>query len=280
MGTRRSRHNKGRKPLYKDYRTVAADLIRGRAPHGGYLWENHMGWTDEFELKLQVLCEADIADFDAVEHVMARNASACFWRARERHLIIPREWVNKFQPSRYVKKNGLRPPKESPLAYPYIQRVRTEHADLLAINALIPKTIPDDRRADMCQEIAIAILEGRTTLADLQAKSAKGNNSAYFIRKFWKDNFEDGGQALAFSIVDDDNKEFMAASAIAAREWHDGELNERRVYRDSFRAFTPTQIEAVWDDNITRAQMSFHEAGKFLSRDEIERMLEEYGIEA
>jgi transposase-like protein len=60
---------------------------------------------------------------------------------------------------KYGKSTGRR----QALCYPFIPALNTprpEHELLMAINAAVPHDIPEDRRADICQELAIAILIG------------------------------------------------------------------------------------------------------------------------
>lgn len=91
------------------------------------------------------------------------------------------------------------------LAYPFVPRVREEHADLIAVNALVPRSLPG--REDVCQEIMLALLEGQTTLAEL--KALRGNVSA-FIKRFRSLNLEQSGYAISL-----DQPRFDGTS------WHD-----------------------------------------------------------
>ncbi len=265
MGTRRSKHNKGRKALYKDHRTVAMNLIARPLP--GRYWTG-CNWASSDELKLSILCEAD-ADIEASADVLGRKPSAIAHRAKDTGLTLPRQWSQLILPKRSKREVISRPSGQ--LAYPYLGKAKPEHADILAINAIVPKALPEHVRADVCQEIMIAILEGRTTLEKL--RSRKGSAS-YFIRRFYKNNYEDGGRALSFSI--EDNRSYdEIASSIAAKEWHHEQLVERHRFSDSIQIVTPpTQLEAVWRDQVGRFRLAKNEIGQFLSFEEAANLLE------
>lgn len=267
MGTRRSRHNKGRKPSYKDHREIAMHLIaHPKTDWGSWAWTSTW-WSDVEKFKLDVLCEADI-DVEQAANVLGRSPRSIAHRARDFGLVLPPDWSKIIRP-KYVPRQ--RQPMEAALAYPYIRKVRDEHADLLAINEMIPKSIPDNMRADMCQEIMLAVLEGRATLEALRAKRASG---AYFIKKFYHDNYEAGGQAISFQQTDDDWTSERVASSIAAKEWHREQFTDRNSHADTLKTFTPPiQFEAAWRDQIGRITLRHHELGQFLSEEEVEEML-------
>lgn len=274
MGTHRSRHNKGRKPFYKDHRRVAADLIArpmypdmcGSGRNGWY--STRTWWSEVDRCKVEILCEAD-SDIEASADALGRAPSTIAWQARELGLTLPGQWAKIIAP----KNKRPRIERTSPLAYPYIVKPRPEHADLLAINAIIPKSIPDDMRADMCQEIMVALLEGRTTIDVLKSRD---KSAAYFMRKFYKDNYEDSGRALSFSPIDDDKRSYdEIASAIAAKEWHADQFYERGKAQTEFRRFTPAvQFEAAWNDQVRRRQIALDQIGQFLSHDEVAELLD------
>jgi hypothetical protein len=149
--------------------------------------------------------------------------------------------------------------------------VRDEHADLLAVNAIIPKGIAENMRADMCQEIMLAILEERTTLEALRAKSA---NAAYFIKKFYHDNYEAGGHAISFQDTDEDWDSDSVASSIAAKEWRENQTRHDRGLIDARTYTPPVQFEAAWQDQIGRIHINIQQLGHYLTREEVEEILE------
>lgn len=266
MGTRRSKHNKGRKPFYKDHRLTAAHLLdrpwAGEAFRGFYTM-TRTWWKPLEEFKLEILCEAN-ADIDRSADVFGRKPTTLAYHARDCGYVLPAQWSRLIAPKRRTSNPGA-------LNYPYIITLRDEHADLMAVNTIIPKSIPDNMRADMCQEIMVAILEGRTTLDQLRAKKANG---AYFVNKFYHDNYEQGGHAISFNDTDEDWDSDAVASSIAAKEWHREQFTERTRYGESIRTFTPpTQFEAAWQDQVRRIQLKHHELGQFLDAEEVEELL-------
>lgn len=273
MGTRRSRHNKGRKAVYKDHRAVCQNLLSSHMYMGGAWLDTRRQWQPTTVFALDVLCEAD-ADVEASADALGRAPSTLCWRAREEGFTLPTQWSRLIAPKRAKK---IVSPNRSDLAYPYITNIRPEHADIVAINAMIPRAVPDSMRGDMCQEIMLAIIEGRTTLEKLKAKS---QSAQYYIRKFYKDNFEQSGHAMSFSVGvgdgDDERSYDEIASSIAAREWH----HDRKVHENdsAYRLATvtmPDQFEAAWRDQVNRTHLSMHDMGCFIGRDEVEKMLED-----
>lgn len=258
------------KPVYKDHRLVAKHLI-SKPIYGGGWYNTRTWWTDLDKFKLSVLCEAN-SDVEASADAIGRSPTSIAHRARDFGMVVPKDWLRLITPKRTAKLN-------TPAAnYPFITKTRDEHADLLAVNNIIPKSISENMRADMCQEIMLAILEGRTTIAALEAKKA---NSAYFIKKFYHDNYEAGGHAISFSANDEGWNSDDIASSIAAKEWRREEYATTGRYSDAARrTFTaPSQFEAAWKDQVIRAHLQSHELEQFLSFEEVEEMMEEESAE-
>jgi transposase-like protein len=72
----------------------------------------------------------------------------------------------------------------SALCYPFISATaakRPDHELLLMINDAVPRTIPEDRRADICQELAIAILIGDEDVANLKTAWMKMSRKVYAL---------------------------------------------------------------------------------------------------
>ena len=253
--------------LVADHRSVASRLISNPMP-GWYWTRTH--WRSVDELKLGVLCDAK-ADIEASADAIGRSPTSIAHRARDTGLTLPKQWAALIAPKRSSKKLILEPRS---MAYPYIAKARPEHADILAINAIVPNGLPESMRGDVCQEIMIAILEGRTTLEQLKARNG---TAAYFIRQFYKDNFEQGGNALSFNSADDDRSYDEAAASVAAREWAQGKQAElARDYTAATRLpFTPpNQFEAAWRDQVGRFRISRQDLGQLLSYEEAEELLE------
>lgn len=278
MGTRKCRHNKGRKPFYKDHRAVCAHLLShpkypgfaggrdGPSTTGNGWYDTRTWWTGREQFALKILCEAD-APIEGAADALGRKPTSIAHRARDWGITLPLEWARLLAPRK--RKRSLIVPRAN-LSYPFIAKPRPEHADLLAINEIVPKALPDQMRADVCQEIMIAILEGRTTLDALRAQKA---SAAYYIKKFWRDNHEDAGYAISFQSTDDDWNSDAVASSIAAKEWHAKQFADRSAANDTYRTFTPpVQFEAAWQDQVGRLQLKHQELGQFLNREEIEEL--------
>lgn len=241
------------KLLYKDFRTMAAEIIA--RPMFGWFWTG-THWSPADEFKLSVLCEAD-ADIEAAADAIGRKPTSIAHRARDTGLTLPQQWSKLIMPKR------IRKPREAAVGimpYPYISKANSANADLLAIDALVPKGMPEHIRADVCQEVMIAILEGRTTLEAL--RSRKGTVS-YFIRRFYKDNYEDSGRALSFSVEDERSYDEIASARGLKDDYHD------------LRVIThATQLDAVWRDQVGRFRLKMNDIGQFLSREEAEELLD------
>lgn len=266
------------KPFSKDHQTTAAQILSHKRYGGGW-YDRNLNWRGEDLLALDILCEAD-ADHEGAADALGRPPSNLAHKARDVGFTLPREWARLIAPKRAKKPRIINP---GPLAYPYIQKLRPEHADIVAINNLIPKSIPDHMRSDMCQEIMLAILEGRTTLEKLKDR---GRSAQYFIRKFYKDNFEDGGNALSFNTAGNDEDMEAAARSIERKEWHYGQLTERHRYANGSHLRVTTsanQLEACWNDQVGKVRFDLNKAGMFLTHDEVEEIMsqDEYsGIDA
>jgi hypothetical protein len=83
------------------------------------------------------------------------------------------------------------------LAYPFMVQPRDEHALLLAVNNWVPHYIPG--REDICQEIMLAVLDGRVTIDALAGRKQMGTKKEIrkFIGSFSRGNYEYGGFALS-----------------------------------------------------------------------------------
>lgn len=172
-----------------------------------------------------------------------------------------------------------RRPAVPTLTYPYILVPRAEHADILAINDLVPQCYPEAMRADICQEVALAVIDGRVTIDELRTQREK---AAWFLRKFWRDNHEDGGRAVTFEAVDDERSYDEIAASLAAKEWHQSEINDRRNAFGAFATFNaPTQIEETFAGQVRRKWVAMQESAlqsgdmrDMLSIQEVEALME------
>lgn len=124
-------------------------------------------------------------------------------RYRERHA----DRLKAKGAARYARKRKSKPRTipAAALAFPYLATARPEHADYLAINQLVPQAAPG--REDWVQDMALAILEGRATLAALQADPRA---VAKFGTRHRAASFEQSGHAVSLSQPRRDG-----------RSWHD-----------------------------------------------------------
>lgn len=73
-------------------------------------------------------------------------------------------------------------PRTSDAMWPYNPSPKADGAELIsAVNAAIPKRVPEQVRADISQEMILGILEGEISLEDV-----KKQVNAY-LRRFWKE---------------------------------------------------------------------------------------------
>lgn len=299
MGTHRSRHNKGRKPLYKEKRD-RTDWKRDPRLPGVYTspaaWNEYLGHLATMSTitasKLPGMPsraafakkrQHDLA-FDAIasQIIAGRSLQAnsgrvpiaeATWKAVAAKASLHSPEAISIEPGMpsvaaiYKRRRVdadfnaifLRRQRPITLAYPYIVSRRSEHADVLEVNSLVPKSFSGDRRADICQEILLALLEGRTTMEQLRARRDDAN---FFIKKFWRDNFEMSGHAVSLdsTVGDSDQTYYQVASSIAAKEWHFGTMNDRRSARDALATFhPPTQIEDAFIGQVRRKWIAMQE---------------------
>jgi hypothetical protein len=169
--------------------SVPALLARPRYPwsddSGSYFdqgtwWE----WCDE--TALAALCAAG-ASLQKSAYALGRAPTTLAHRASDTGLKLPREWREA------ITKRRAANPRGPLLQYPFISAARGEHAEILAVNALIPRGLPDYERADIIQEIMLALLEKRFTLAEMRDPRIVRQ----FIKGFRSSNFEDCGYALS-----------------------------------------------------------------------------------
>ncbi len=94
------------------------------------------------------------------------------------------DWhISRTRPWRYVAppRKDRQPRERITEYYPYIKGpVLDDHALLVAVDKLVPKGYNDDTRADICQDMIVAILTGETTLENMAADKAK------YVKGFFK----------------------------------------------------------------------------------------------
>lgn len=185
---------------------------------------------------------------------------------------VVREWSQVFT-RRHAVPPRPKPIRKRPvtratmLAYPFIVKPREEYADIIKINTLVPKSLPG--RADVCQAIMLAILEGETSLEALHARGA-----GFFIKRFYSQNHEQAGHAIPLDTTRDDWGGDTMLSSLAAKEWARERYADEMNCATAWRAFTPaTQLHEAWQDQIRRRQLHHHAQGEFYSADEVEELL-------
>lgn len=147
-------------------------------------------WLRTDDVALAALCKYE-APLEKSADGLGRSPTSIAHRARDTGLTLPPEWRDAIR---------MRKPKIerlAPLQYPYIRHVRGEHAELLHVNSLVPRSMPDELRADVCQEIMLAIWEGRITIDELQS-NPKALRS--FTAQARTNNFECGGYAISLDV--------------------------------------------------------------------------------
>lgn len=189
--------------------------------------------------------------------------------------------------------------------YPYMvhdSKRPDEGADLVRlVNAAVPATLPEQWRADVCQEMIIGVLSGDISKGNLHDHVKK------YIRSQFKANptmFE--GNMLKFSLDaplgDDDGDATMhdrlngeaydpsmdleferdyqdawdtADRSLAAKDWHYDQLQDRQSALDSYQRFQrPTQLDDVYNLQIRDKQAELQMNGDVLYRDDVIELLE------
>ena len=181
--------------------SVPALLARPRCMDAAWIWTGTF-WSREEDVALLALCNAQ-APLERSADGLGRSPTSIAHRASDTGLRLPPEWRSAISKRRPRKEAAPR----IALAYPYITDVRGEHAELLAVNALVPHGLPDHMRADVCQEIMLAIWQGKTSVAELQSDRALVGK---FIKSIRVLNYEDRGFALS-----------LDAPMADGRSWYD-----------------------------------------------------------
>lgn len=116
------------------------DLVPGLKEYVRELMHNNPGWY------FSGVRLPEISEY--------RIRSDRYWRAPAKKDRQPREYITEF--------------------YPYIKGEPTDdHALLLAVEQLVPKTLSNDVRGDICQDMLVAILTGEVTLDNLRDERPK-----------------------------------------------------------------------------------------------------------
>lgn len=200
-------------------------------------------WSEAEQEALTKFCGVT-ADIEKVANALGRTPTSVVHRAIDSGLLPAYQWRKILpMPKKIIRIND---DASAPLLqFPYIRKVRDEHADILAVNELVPKHIPSDMRADIVQEAMLALLEGRITIEGLKGKEGKAR---WFVSQFYKNNFEQAGHALSLTVEGRDGDEYDRIEAsISQDEWRGEQMNEKRNAWDAVnqRFYAPSQIDDV-----------------------------------
>lgn len=147
-------------------------------------------WTRPEIVGLTALCEAK-APLEKSADGLGRAPTTLAHRAIALGLSLPKEWRDA------VTKKKLASAPRQALAYPFIVNVRGEHDDLLAVNSLVPRGLPDHMRADVCQEIMLALWQKQVSLEELRRDKSLVRK---FVSGFRKANLEAGGYVMSLDV--------------------------------------------------------------------------------
>ena len=153
--------------------------------YGGHWLDSGRNWNRPDLVGLAALCKFS-APIEQSADALGRAPSMLAHRARDMGLKLPPEWRDAIT----TRKSG----GAKLLSYPYIIEARGEHADLIEVNSLVSQGLPEHMRADVCQEIMLALWEKRFTLSEFKSSPKLVNQ---FIRSARKLNYEAGGYALS-----------------------------------------------------------------------------------
>lgn len=178
----------GRSPISKPMiELISVPQLLDSPRYRGLWLDNGRNWARPDSVALKALCEAK-ASLEKSADALGRSPTSIAWRASDTGLILPPEWREAIRPKRKPASQG------AVLQYPYIATVRGEHETLLAVNSLVPHGLPTHLRADICQEIMLALWTKEVELTALQSDP---RIVRAFITKTRKANYEGGGYALS-----------------------------------------------------------------------------------
>jgi hypothetical protein len=134
---------------------------------------------------------------------------------------VRRPWRNRI----YVKSTKVgklwTPRSTQPLNYPYLihkpQDGNLERTMMLAVNAAVPRGLPDFLRADICQDLIVAILSG-----DIKIEDLRGSVREYTGKILKMHPIKYGDLSLDASIGDDDDRTFgdiLSEASYRGLEW-------------------------------------------------------------
>lgn len=163
-------------------------LLSRPAFWGGGWYNTRLHWKRRDSVALLLLCESRTSIEKAAE-VLGRSPTSMAHRARDTGLHLPVEWRDLI-----IKRKPRDESSRDAMQYPYVKEVRGEHADLLLVNRMVPHGLPSHIRADVCQEIMLALWQREVSIEELRADRKLIGK---FISGAKKANLEGGGYALS-----------------------------------------------------------------------------------
>lgn len=142
------------------------------APRNGWLDVNFL-WSAQDIADLKILADAKI-EKSKIADSLGRSIGAITEKAASLGLRLPRKLrlITK-------KPHVIKSPRIPLLSFPYVSKRTDAAGDLLAINELVPRAMPEFMRADIVQEIMVAVLSGETTIAELRIGGVRRFVSMY-----------------------------------------------------------------------------------------------------
>lgn len=322
MGTRRSKHNCGRKPRRKDNTAIvckaiwetpnfkkdepaaeelltapslsvprknpyhekyrqerlspapeksAAEILGRFRTDSPYRMNQRLNWSQSDLTRLRILADAGI-DPSKVASVLGREEKSIAYKARDVGICVPSTWSAYLPKPKYVAR-----PRERRvlLNYPFfIQVDKDKDADLVAVHKLVPKSIPDHMRGDICQDILLAVYEGKVNLATLQRRP---DLVKQFVSRWRKENLERGGYGMMSIDPYGDDKRSWEEQVAAKADWDHRQLNDARGnWEAQSMLFTPaTQIDEIYMREVHREHLRLVDAGETIGFEEVLRRVEE-----
>lgn len=231
------------------------ELGRPRYAVSGLHLSTRTWWSDSEKAALRAFCDRG-SDIHKVSDALGRSPTSIVSYAKDSGLAPSFQWRSILPMAKKIIRAG-NVSDAALLQFPYIVKPRDEHSELLAANALIPKSIPPHMRADIVQEIMLALLEGRVTIDDLKAKQA---NVRWFVTKFYRENFEQAGHALSLTAEHDGDEYDRIDASVSQDEWRIEQINEKRRAWEAIdnRFYAPSQIDDIYHHQVRNEQRRLH----------------------
>lgn len=251
------------------------------ASEDAYYHNNWRRWSNQDEAVLATLVAAN-ATADQIASILHREPTRVVYRAHSRGLKPSHELLATlpyWSPPKTDRRWGIRRPRVAKPAFvplmqfPYVRSARSEYGDLLAVNTLVPRGMPEETRADVCQSIMLAVIEGTVTVAELERNPGLLKS---FISKFRK--AQTPWQEITGFGGEDDERSYEDIAASNIRDWSIEKASERRSNYSAFadRFTPPPQIHAIYEKQIAAHHKLANERGRILTVGEAARELEDF----